>query len=161
MQQCYMPCGRRNNNSPATSYPQTMNLTNTGTAALTFTVAVNGDFAQTNDCPASLAPSASCTFTWTFTPTTGGTRTRSLVLVSNSYNSPQSVSLASTGDVAQATTSATSLTFGTQGLNDTSAAKKVTLTNKNSTAITLFGNTITGTNASAFAISATTCSSRC
>jgi hypothetical protein len=71
------------------------------------------------------------------------------------------VSLAGTGGVAQATPSATSLTFGTQGLNDTSAAKKVTLTNKNSTAITLFCNTITGTNASAFAISATTCSSRC
>jgi len=48
--------------------------------------------------------------------------------------------------------------FGTQGLNDTSAAKTVTLTNKNSTAITLFGETVTGTNASAFAISATTCS---
>ena len=29
------------------SYPQTMNLTNTGTSALTFTVTVNGDFAQT------------------------------------------------------------------------------------------------------------------
>ena len=55
-----------------TSYPQTMNLTNTGTPALTFTVTVNGDFVQTNNCPASLAPSASCTFTGTFTPTTGG-----------------------------------------------------------------------------------------
>lgn len=55
-----------------TSYPQTMNLTNTGTPALTFTVTVNGDFAQTNNCPASLAPSARCTFTGTFTPTTGG-----------------------------------------------------------------------------------------
>jgi len=127
------------------------------------------DLVATSDLPPKeLIPSLLATSdvlgtgcTGTFRPTTGGTRTGSLVLVSNSYNSPQSVSLAGTGGVAQATTSATSLTFGTQGLNDTSAAKKVTLTNKNSTAITLFGNTITGTNASAFAISATTCSGRC
>jgi hypothetical protein len=59
--------------------------------------------------------------------------------------------------LAQATLTPATLSFGKQGLNDTSAAKKVTLKNDESTAITVSGETITGTNASAFAISATTC----
>src|ERR1039458_1630941 len=58
---------------------------------------------------------------------------------------------------AQATLAPTTLSFGKQGLNNTSAAKKVTLTNNESTAIAISGKTITGTNASAFAISAKTC----
>ena len=58
---------------------------------------------------------------------------------------------------AQATLTPTTLSFGKQGLNNTSAAKKVTLTNNESTAIAISGKTITGTNASAFAISAKTC----
>src|ERR1019366_6237152 len=58
---------------------------------------------------------------------------------------------------AQATLSPTTLSFGKQGLNNTSAAKKVTLTNNESKAIAISGKTITGTNASAFAISAKTC----
>jgi len=58
---------------------------------------------------------------------------------------------------AQATLTPTTLPFGKQGVNSTSAAKTVTLTNNESTAITLSGETITGTNASAFAISAKTC----
>jgi Abnormal spindle-like microcephaly-assoc'd, ASPM-SPD-2-Hydin len=69
---------------------------------------------------------------------------------------PETVSLSGTG-VAQATTSVKSLTFGTQGLNNTSAAKTVSLTNNDSTALTLYGNTITGTNATDFSQSATTC----
>src|SRR5450759_5103314 len=58
---------------------------------------------------------------------------------------------------AQATLTPATLSFGKQGLNSTNAAKTVTLTNNDSTAITLSGETITGTNASEFAISATTC----
>jgi hypothetical protein len=68
------------------------------------------------------------------------------------------VSLAGTG-VTQSTTSVTSLAFGTQGLNNASSAKTVSLTNNDSTALTLPGNTITGTNAADFAQSATTCGS--
>jgi len=55
------------------------------------------------------------------------------------------------------TLSTKTLTFGTQGLSDTSSAKTVAVTNNNSGAIALSGNAITGTNANAFAISATTC----
>src|SRR5262249_9172617 len=61
-----------------TSTPaKTVTLTNNGTVALTLNpaIAITGDFAQTNDCGASLAASAHCTITVTFTPTAAGART--------------------------------------------------------------------------------------
>ncbi len=62
-----------------TSPAQTVKVTNTGTAALTFSyIQIQGlntnDFNQTNNCPTSLATGASCTVTVTFTPTTTSTR---------------------------------------------------------------------------------------
>ena len=57
------------------SAPQAVKLTNTGTAALqVISVTAAGDFTQTNNCPASIASSASCTINVTFTPTFNGTR---------------------------------------------------------------------------------------
>ncbi|MDE3178757.1 MAG: choice-of-anchor D domain-containing protein, partial [Acidobacteriota bacterium] len=54
----------------ASSSPQTLTLTNSGTAPLTITAAtVSGAFSQTNNCVTTLAPSASCTFNVTFSPT--------------------------------------------------------------------------------------------
>ncbi|MGH9356529.1 MAG: choice-of-anchor D domain-containing protein, partial [Terriglobia bacterium] len=53
-----------------TSAPQNVTLTNTGSAVLNVTkLAVSGAFAETNNCPATLAASASCAITITFSPT--------------------------------------------------------------------------------------------
>ena len=55
-----------------TSGAQLVFLSNTGTGPLTFAgsgIASSGDFAQTNNCGAALAPQSSCTITVTFTPT--------------------------------------------------------------------------------------------
>ena len=85
-----------------TSSPQPVTLTNVGGVPLTInSIAVAngnaGDFAQTNNCPSSLAPNGSCTINVTFTPTATGSR-NSLVQVSdNAPSSPQSVSLSGTG----------------------------------------------------------------
>jgi Abnormal spindle-like microcephaly-assoc'd, ASPM-SPD-2-Hydin len=58
-----------------TSTAQTATLSNTGTAPLAIaSIAASGDFAQTNNCPASLAPAASCTVSVTFTPTYSAAR---------------------------------------------------------------------------------------
>ncbi len=56
-----------------TSPPQTVTVTNTGTAALTFTsIKLSGakaaDFAQTGTCTGSLLPAASCAIQVTYTP---------------------------------------------------------------------------------------------
>lgn len=60
-----------------------MTLTNTGTATLNITsIAITGsasaDFGETNNCGASLAPSASCTINITFTPSKANTRAANL-----------------------------------------------------------------------------------
>ena len=85
-----------------TSSPLTLTVTNTGTAALTFTsVAVTGDFAvASNNCTAGLqatTPNSNCTITVTFTPTMAGSSVGSLTLTDNAPNSPQIILLTGTG----------------------------------------------------------------
>ena len=67
-----------------TSAPRTVTLTNTGSATEPVSVRMNGfnfaDFAQANDCPAVIAPGASCSFRVTFTPSATGDRIAVLVI---------------------------------------------------------------------------------
>lgn len=46
-------------------------------------IATNGDYAQTNNCPVSMAPGGSCTFTITFTPKKAGFDPGSIVMTYN------------------------------------------------------------------------------
>ena len=88
-----------------TSTAQGVTLTNTGTAPLTISsIAITGtnggDFAETNNCPAStssLAVGAKCTINVTFTPTATASRAASVSITDNAPGSPQSVSLTGTG----------------------------------------------------------------
>jgi glucose/arabinose dehydrogenase/PKD repeat protein len=62
-----------------TSAARAVTIRNTGTTAITLSgVAVNGDFAQTNTCGASLAGGATCTVSVTFRPAAAGARTGTL-----------------------------------------------------------------------------------
>ncbi len=91
-----------------TSGPQTVTLTNTGSATLEISSVTLGStfgstFAQTNDCGASVAAGASCTLQVTFTPPPGfnvpvpaGRYTGTLVIADNAAGSPQMVALAGT-----------------------------------------------------------------
>jgi hypothetical protein len=71
------------------------NLENTGLSIAS--VQVTGDYAQTNNCPATLATQANCTFNITFTPTTSGSRNGTLSISDSAIGSPQSVPLSGTG----------------------------------------------------------------
>jgi hypothetical protein len=88
-------------NVGTTSSGQTVTLSNTGTVALTISaISVTGDFAQTNNCAGSVAASSSCTFTVTFTPTAGNTRSGTLTVTDNTggvAGSTQTASLTGTG----------------------------------------------------------------
>src|SRR5207248_1952863 len=91
-----------NQNINTTSAAQTVTLTNSGGGSLTISsIAVTGtnagDFAQTNNCPSTLAAGASCTISVTFTPTASGTRSASVSITDNAAGSPQSVSLSGSG----------------------------------------------------------------
>ncbi len=80
-----------------TSSPETLSLTNTGNSPLMIaSIAISGDFSQTNTCGASLAGGANCTITLTFTPTATGSRTGALTIADNANGSPQTVALSGT-----------------------------------------------------------------
>ncbi len=82
----------------STSVAQTVTLTNTGSAPLTISgVNATGNFAQVNNCPASLAPSSSCAINVTFTPTNSGNLFGSVTIADNATNTPQTISISGTG----------------------------------------------------------------
>jgi Putative Ig domain len=87
-----------------TSAPQTITVTNTGTAGLFINSAqtrgVNGlDFTQVNDgCSGlTLAPGTNCSVSITFSPTGTGTRSASFILTDNAADSPQTAPVTGTG----------------------------------------------------------------
>jgi hypothetical protein len=132
-----------------TSAPQTSTLKNTGAAALTITnIAVtggiSGDFAQTNNCPASVAVGGTCTINVTFTPSSVIDQTAAVTITDNAPTSPQSLNLAGNGTAPAVNLSATTLTFASQTVGTTSAAKTVTLENVGNLALTISGIVASG-----------------
>jgi hypothetical protein len=137
----------------STSAALPITLTNTGTGTLTpLTIATSGDFAQTNNCPASLAVGGNCTINVTFTPSAIGSRTGSLTLTDNATNSPQTVSLSGTGLGATATLSPSTVTFSTgQLLGTTSGSQSVTLQNNGNEALAVTSISLAGADGGDFA----------
>jgi hypothetical protein len=149
----------------AYSPAQAITLTNSGTAALALSsIALGGtnptSFTQMNNCPSSLAASATCTVLARFAPTTLGSRSATLVFTGNASPATQSVSLTGTGGSAAALTiSTTSLSFGTQTSGTASAAQAVTVTNSSSTTpVNLTSVSLSGTGAASF-VQASNCGS--
>jgi hypothetical protein len=138
---------------PNTSAAKTVTLTNNTNAPIAFTSAVisggnpaaaNNDYVATSGCGASIAAGASCTVSVTFKPSVAAAETATLVLTDGDSTSPQNIALTGTGaNPAPAVGLApTSLAFGNQLLNTTSAAQTVTLTNTGTGPLTI--NSIAG-----------------
>ncbi len=107
---------------------------NQSIAAPIVSIVANGDFtrqAAGTTCGASIAAGASCTVALTMTPTVGGPRTGSLVITSQTSDSPNTVLLSGYGTNA-VTVSVPSLTFPSQAVNTTSAPQQILLTNHQS-----------------------------
>ena len=86
----------------ATTPAQPLGVTNTGAAALavgaiSIASSGSGTFAQTNNCPASLAPNAACTINVTFTPAATGTSTATLSIADNAPGNPHTATLSGFG----------------------------------------------------------------
>ena len=124
------------------SAAQSVTLTNTGSGILhVSSIAISGlnggDFGETNSCGTSVAPTASCTISVTFTPTAPGVRSGTLTITDNAAGSPHTIALNGTGAGPGAALSPASLTFAAQVDNTPSAAQTVTLTNSGTAALTI------------------------
>jgi hypothetical protein len=85
-----------------TSAASTVQLTNSGTAALTITgISITGTnptaFAETSACGTTLAAGSSCNISVTFTPSSAGAFSASLSVADNAAGSPQTVPLTGNG----------------------------------------------------------------
>jgi hypothetical protein len=90
----FLAFGQQNLNT--TSAARAVTVRNTGSAPVALSgVTVNGDFAQSNTCPGTLAAGATCTANVTFRPTATGNRTGTLTVASNA--APLTVALSGTG----------------------------------------------------------------
>jgi hypothetical protein len=138
---------------------ETLNLvlTNIGTATLNVgTLAINGSgaaaFSEADTCAgAAVAPAGMCQIQVTFTPTTAGVATASLVITDNAANSPQTVPLAGTGVGAPlATIIPATLNFGSATLNVATSIQTAVLQNTGTAPLVITGVTTGGTGAAAF-----------
>jgi hypothetical protein len=146
-----------NTNVNATSLQQSVTLTNTGNATLNISsISVSGanaaDFNVTNTCGSAVAASANCSIDGTFTPSATGARNAIVTITDDAADSPQTISLSGTGQLAPtATLSANSLTFTAQLIGSISSAQSVTLTNNGNAALSITSIALTGMNAGDFA----------
>ncbi len=132
-----------------TSPPQSVTLTNTGTAALNIeSIVVSGDFAAPGcPSPGSLPAGVSCTFNITFTPAAIGARTGSITVTDDASGSPHVIALSGTGSEVPSPTavlSSSSVAFGATTIGATSPSQVVTLTNTGSAALGIESIVVSG-----------------
>ena len=123
-----------------------LKLTDRGDAVLSIAnVAFSGDsFTESNDCPTSLPPAASCTITVTFSPTTEGVKEAQVMVSDSAFDSPHFAYILGTGGIARGQVNVSSVSFGEQALNTTSKAQPVKLSNTGNAALTITSITTTG-----------------
>lgn len=105
---------------------------------------VGAGFSQGNTCGATLAAGAQCTITVTFAPTTTGTLTGTVSITDNASNSPQTITLQGTAVLPVSVAPAAGLAFGVVPVGTSSPAKTLTVTNNQTTALTINSITFTG-----------------
>lgn len=83
----------------STSQAKQLSLVNTGTSPLAISsIAISGDFSQSNNCGSSVAAGASCYITVWFKPTAVGPRSGAVTIMDNATGSPHAISLGGTGN---------------------------------------------------------------
>jgi 6-phosphogluconolactonase (cycloisomerase 2 family) len=138
-----------------TTSPQTITVTlsNIGDVTMSLSsLAIAGDathsFSETNNCPSTLVPQASCQATLSFTPAVTGELQATLQITDNAPGSPQSVSIAGVGTSSatqpQVSLSSISLSFGSQTQGTSSTPQVITLTNTGNATLHISAISLTG-----------------
>jgi hypothetical protein len=111
----------------SSSAPQSLTYSNTGDLPVSISnISVTGDFAEASTCGTSLAVGANCSISVTFTPTARGTRSGTLSITGNVNTT---AALTGTGQANTISISPSSINFGNQNVNTTSAPQNVTIIN--------------------------------
>lgn len=128
------------------SQPQTATLLNTQAQSVSLaSIMVSGHFSETNDCPASLAANAACTFTVTSDPVIDGP-TEGSVNVKDAAGAIYQLYLSGMGgipvDSAQQGSSAVTVVphnidFGTVMIGETSTSRMIRVSNNSSVSVSL------------------------
>lgn len=128
----------------STSAAKNVILTNTGTATLAVSnIAASGSFAETNTCGASVGAGRKCTISVTFAPSATGASSGTVTITDNAGNSPQTITTNGTGVIA-VTLLPTSINFGSLTVGTTSNPHNLTLTNNQTTALTIDSVAVSG-----------------
>jgi hypothetical protein len=139
------------------SAPQTITVTNTGSAPLTVSlVTTTGDFNETDSCAAGpIAVSSTCTVQVRFLPTATGSRSGVLTVYGNVPGGQATAALSGIGSPAAAIVlDPVALTFPSTTINATSAAQNITVSNTSGSSVALQTPSVTGID---FRITANTC----
>lgn len=134
----------------------TFTVTNTSAISITInSIAVAGNFTQTNTCGTTLASGATCTISVLFAPLTSGALSGTLTVTNSSTANPVLVStLSGTGLPTNATLTPATASYPNTIVGATSAPLSFVWTNTSAISLTISKLVTTGD----FAVSATTCS---
>jgi hypothetical protein len=133
-----------------TSPAQTVTVLAAGNNALSISsIVASSGFAQTNTCTSTVSGGGTCSVSVTFDPSVSGTINGTLKFTDNGPSSPQTLNVTGVGTFVQVSPS--TLSFGNQAVGTTSPAKKITLTNKGSTTLSITKISITGADPGDFA----------
>jgi|GEM_PF-3412752 len=112
---------------------QTVTVSNTGNSSFTInSITSIGDFAYTTNCPSNLAPQASCTINFTFSPLTPGALSGLASVNTTALAGSGSISLNGNGisePRANIVVNPTSVAFGNQAQGTASAAQIIFISN--------------------------------
>ena len=147
--------------------PQNFNISNTGNQAVTINsfavVGTNaGDFSVSfNTCGISLAAGQNCFVQVNFTPAALGPRSAEVTISDGASGSPQTVTLSGTGGppVIAVQFLPSSVKFGTVNIGNYNSNQSVEVSNAGNANVTFSSFSISGTNASDFALLSNNCGS--
>ncbi|MFL6626930.1 MAG: choice-of-anchor D domain-containing protein [Vitreoscilla sp.] len=146
-----------------TSVARKITVGNSGSANLTISAiqSSSGEFKLTHDCPAGLAPGASCTVSVTYTPVSANSA-ESVVITSNAFSSPNSIVVTGLGTTTVLPVLAwrdapSSIAFATVDVGESVDAKPLTLVNNGPGSVTVSAIGTAGADADAFSVGGGTC----
>src|ERR1017187_8216785 len=120
-----------------TSNTTNVTMSNNLPAALAISgIQATAPFAQTNSCGTALAGGSTCTLAVTFSPTATQYSSSSITVSDSASNSPQTIALTGNG-VAPVNFTPKTIAFPNQPIKSTSAATVVTVTNNQTTALSV------------------------